>query len=352
MPFRDLVGHRRLVELLSRSVERDSLPPSLIFSGPEGVGKRLAATAVAEAINCLRPERGRMFDACGRCPACRRIGRGVHPDVLGLGPDDSGSIKIEQAREIIDRAAYRPFEGRRRVVIVDPADALGVPAQNALLKTLEEPPSASIFILVTARPDALLPTVRSRCPRLRFGPLSPAEVAGVLIARHGMADEEARARAAVADGSLGRALATGTGDFAEVRAAALGVLRDAAGASGAGPPIRDGEPAGQEAAGLGLGRQRSRRPGRAPARAGIVAPGCSRSLSPRAGAGARERRPRSAARVAGTVGTAASGPCARLARWTGRSAPWNRTPARKSCSTGWPSRCELTARVFRPIRCV
>jgi DNA polymerase-3 subunit delta' len=107
-------------------------------------------------------------DACGECASCRRIARGVHPDVLVVEPGDSGSIRIEQVRDVIDRSAYRPFEGRRRVVVVDQADALVPAAQNALLKTLEEPPSSSVFVLVTARPDALLPTVRSRCIRLWF----------------------------------------------------------------------------------------------------------------------------------------------------------------------------------------
>ena len=108
------------------------------------------------------------------CAACTRIARGVHPDVLVVEPGDNGSIKIDQVREIVDRAAYRPFEGRRRVVIIDEADALVPAAQNALLKTLEEPPPSSVFILVTSRPDVLLPTVRSRCPQLRFRPLGPA----------------------------------------------------------------------------------------------------------------------------------------------------------------------------------
>src|SRR5204863_1502376 len=102
-------------------------------------------------------------DACGECASCRRIARGVHQDVLTIEPGDTGTIKIEQVRDVIDRAGYRPFEGRRRVVIVDEADAMVAPAQNALLKTLEEPPSASVFILISSTPDALLPTVRSRC---------------------------------------------------------------------------------------------------------------------------------------------------------------------------------------------
>src|SRR5437868_4054634 len=165
VPFRDIVGHRPVVTLLARSVSRESLPPSLVFAGPGGVGKRLVATATAQALNCTARDKPPL-DACGVCHTCRRIARGVHPDVLLVEPGDSGSIKIDRVREIVESAGYRPFEGRRRVVIIDEADALVAGAQNALLKTLEEPPPSSVFILVTSRPDALLPTVRSRCHRL------------------------------------------------------------------------------------------------------------------------------------------------------------------------------------------
>src|ERR687898_467947 len=174
MPFRDLAGHRRLLELTARAAGRGSLPPSLIFAGPDGVGKRGAALALAQLFNCVSPIDGATPDACGTCAACRRIARGVHADVLVVEPGDSGSIKVDQARDAVERSAYRPFEGRRRVVIVDDADAMEASAQNALLKTLEEPPAGSTFVLVTARPDLLLPTVRSRCQRVRFTPLSPA----------------------------------------------------------------------------------------------------------------------------------------------------------------------------------
>jgi DNA polymerase-3 subunit delta' len=172
MPFRDIEGHRRLLDLLARSIERRTLPPSLIFEGPAGAGKRATAVAVAQALNCMQSGP----DACGECAACRKIARSVHPDVLIVEPGDSGSIKIEQVRDIADRANYRPFEGRRRVIIIDDADALVTAAQNALLKTLEEPPSTSVFILVTSRPDVLLPTVRSRCVRLRFAAGAAEEI--------------------------------------------------------------------------------------------------------------------------------------------------------------------------------
>lgn len=234
MPFRDLVGHRRLIALLSRAVARGTLPPSLIFAGPSGVGKKRIALATAAALNCLQPVTdGDGIDACGTCAACARIARGIHPDVIVVEPGDTGAIKIEQVRDIVDRAAYRPFEGRRRAVIVDEADALLPAAQNALLKTLEEPPPSSVFILVTARPDMLLPTVQSRCPRLRFRPLGPAEIADALI-RLGRSESEARAAAAVADGSVGHALEASAGDLVEAREIAESVLAHVASSDAAG----------------------------------------------------------------------------------------------------------------------
>src|SRR5260221_12178477 len=251
MPFRSVRGHRPLLELLAGASARGTLPPSLIFAGPEGVGKRLTAMALAQALNCEHPiayggqrseaggrtedggQAGR--DACGECAACKRIARAVHADILIIEPGDSGNIKLDQVREAIDRSAYRPFEGRRRLVIVDEADALIPEAQNALLKTLEEPPPASVFVLITNRPDVLLPTVRSRCQRLRFGRLSPAEVAAVLMRDHGFAAADAHAAAAAADGSIGRALDEGAEEAIGARDAAARLLQ---GASSADPRRR------------------------------------------------------------------------------------------------------------------
>jgi DNA polymerase-3 subunit delta' len=236
MPFRDIIGHRKLVALLSRSIASETLPPSLILSGPAGVGKHLTAVAVAQSLNCLRPvvepassaSRDTVtFDACGSCSACTRIARGVHPDVLTLVPNDKGNIKIDLVREAIDRVGYRPFEGRRRVTLVDSADGLERSAQNALLKVLEEPPSSSVFMLVTSLPDLLLPTVRSRCPQLRFGPLAEADVARVLMDR-GHSESDAHAVAALSDGSVGRALEASATDLVEARDVAVRVLSHAA----------------------------------------------------------------------------------------------------------------------------
>lgn len=230
MPFRTIAGNSRLLSLLSRVIARDSLPPAVLLSGPAGVGKRTTAIAIAQVVNCLQLQSSAAFarDACGECASCRRIARGVHPDVILVEPGDTGAIKIDQVRDVIDRSHYRPFEGRRRVVIIDEADAAGSDAQSALLKTLEEPPSASLFILVSSMADSLLPTVLSRCPRLRFGPLTPAEVAHVLVAQHGYSESDSRAAAADADGSVGRALESQSEDLTDARAAAQRILQETA----------------------------------------------------------------------------------------------------------------------------
>jgi DNA polymerase III subunit delta' len=268
MAFRDVIGHRQLIGLLARSILRETLPPSLIFAGPSGVGKRLTALAVAQGLNCVSPQRhGNTqtgvasaakrrssesadghggaeqvasapfeFDACGVCVACRRIARGIHPDVIVVEPGDNGSIRIDQVREILDRVAYRPFEGRVRVAILDDADLLVAAAQNALLKTLEEPPNSSVFILVTSRPDALLPTVQSRCPRLRFGPLGAREIASALV-RQGQDERVAWTAAARADGSISRALELSAGELDQSRVVAERVLDQAASERDAGRRI-------------------------------------------------------------------------------------------------------------------
>ena len=247
MPFRDIVGHRHLLDLVAGAATRASLPPSLIFAGPEGVGKRASALALAQFVNC--PTRVQSpdlaapdllnqdlaapdllnNDACGTCASCTRIARLVHADVFLVEPGDTGVIKVDQVREVVERTAYRPFEGRRRVVIVDEADAMLSEAQNALLKTLEEPPSASMFVLVTSRPDELLPTVRSRCQRLRFGRLSAGDIAAVLMKVHDFSSADAHAAASAADGSIGLALEGGAAALVEAREAAAEVLQHVAG---------------------------------------------------------------------------------------------------------------------------
>ena len=238
MRFGAVRGHATIRRLLARAVVRGRLPPSLVLSGPDGVGKRQVAVGLAELLNCEAvPEAGEAAgvpESCGACRTCRRIARGAHADVIVLAPGDTGTIKVESVREVVARAAFRPFEGRRRVVVVDDADRLVPEAQNALLKTLEEPPPASVFLLVTHRPHLLLPTVRSRCPEIRFGGLAADEVADVLVGECGVAPEAAPVVAASAGGSVARALETGSDEYLQARDSAAAALRALAGA----PPAK------------------------------------------------------------------------------------------------------------------
>lgn len=233
MRLGDITGHGPIRHLIARAVSRDSLPPSLMLVGPEGVGKRSVALALAAFVNCEVGVRGDeavpASDGCGECGSCRRVARGSHVDVITIAPGDTGSIKVDSIRSVVNQVAYRPFEGRRRVVVIDDAERLVPEAQNALLKTLEEPPSASMFLLITHRPHLLLPTVRSRCPQIRFGNLSTEGVAGILASQPEFEPDTARAAAAVADGSVSRALEAGSSDQLEVRRSAVTVLRALAG---------------------------------------------------------------------------------------------------------------------------
>jgi len=236
MTLRDIIGHRRLTTLLARAIERESLPPTLLFAGPSGVGKWAVAGAVAQAVNCLdrvAPAGDLAIDACGTCRACDRIARRVHVDVIAVEPDDRASIKIDVIRDVLSRTGFRPFEGRRRVVMIRDADCLEPSAQNALLKSLEEPPPGTTFVLTSAVPGVLLPTVRSRCMRLRFGRLTSAEVAAALQRDHDYTGEEARNAAPLADGSVGQALALIDNDLSMFRELAIGMLQQAAGRSDA-----------------------------------------------------------------------------------------------------------------------
>ncbi len=231
MPFSEIIGQERALDGLKAALRRGALHHAYLFAGPEGVGKATAARLLAQAANC----EGSSLDPCGECPPCRKIARGVHPDVIVLseertmakagrwepksGRAPSKDIVVDQIRDLVDhRLALRRFEGRHRFVIVDPADAMNVQAQNALLKTLEEPPDETTLVLVAAQADSLLPTIRSRCLRVAFVPL-PREVIEEKLRAAGRPPEEARLAVALSGGSLGRALALDAGALAERRRA-------------------------------------------------------------------------------------------------------------------------------------
>ncbi|MBI4880088.1 MAG: AAA family ATPase [Planctomycetes bacterium] len=194
MFFRDVIGQRAQVEELKRGLRSLRLPHALLLCGKAGVGKRLVADALAAAKLCDAAA----DEACGACPSCRAFAHGAHPDcevvTREAGRRDIGIGQVRALLETLHRKAER---SRGRAVIVDESERLTAEAQNALLKTLEEPPPGALLVLVTAVAERLLPTVRSRCALYRFGPLTDAEM------------EEYRARAGDVPGGFPLSLAAG-----------------------------------------------------------------------------------------------------------------------------------------------
>lgn len=224
MALHDLEGQDRAVQAFRGPLASGQVSHAWLLVGPSGVGKELAAVGLAQALVC----EDQPLQGCGKCTACRRAAGGNHPDVTFVRTEDelvrrgvlgrsdldhvpSRDLKVEQVRGLQERLAFRPLEAKWKVAILTPAEALNHQAQNALLKTLEEPPRDTVLVLVTSAPDKLLPTIRSRCARVQFGPLPDAVVAAHLQRARKLAPAEATALARMAQGSLARALALEVG---------------------------------------------------------------------------------------------------------------------------------------------
>lgn len=235
--FDQLTGNERVKQLLRRMLESGRVPGALLFTGEEGVGKKLFALEIAKALNCRNPQG---VEACGKCPSCIRTSRFNFPQseesddwkkIIWTDHGDVGMVVapkrillVEQMRQIESEANFRPFEGKARVFIIDDADKLNDASANALLKTLEEPPPTSHLILITSRPAMLLPTIRSRCQAIRFSPLATTEIEDYLLKNKLATPAEAGLRARAGNGSIGRALAGDLESFQERRNAMLEVL--------------------------------------------------------------------------------------------------------------------------------
>ncbi len=203
MSFSQVKDQAVAMRLLSRIIKKGRIPSGLLLWGPDGVGKRLAAFEMAKAVNCLDAQ----GDACDTCLSCRKAISGNHPDIKTVVPvGKARMIKVGIVDDINETTAFRPFEGRRRIFIIEEADRMNEAAQNHFLKTLEEPASPTLFVLVTSHPRALLPTIRSRCQPVRFGSLRTETVADLLIQQRGVDPIIADAAAALSQGQMSRAL--------------------------------------------------------------------------------------------------------------------------------------------------
>jgi DNA polymerase III subunit delta' len=236
--FDQITGNERVKNLLRRMLDEQRVPGALLFSGEEGIGKKLLAFELARALNCHSRVGN---EACGSCKDCKRITNinyptnddpdekkrifwTDHPDV-GFVQPPIRVFHVNQMRDIRRESNYHPFEGRARVFVIDDADKLNDQSANALLKTLEEPSPTAHLILITSRPAILLPTIRSRCQQVRFSPLTASEIERYLLENKLESASAAKLRARCAAGSMGRALADDLESYRERREAMLDVLK-------------------------------------------------------------------------------------------------------------------------------
>ena len=209
MPFRDCIGHQTSIAFLQSAVTHERLAHAYLFHGEDAIGKRLTAIRLVQALSCEQPPEVEGLDSCGACRSCLQIQARTHPDFFIIEPDPeqaSQQIKIEQVREIEHQIMYRPLIGERKICLIDNADRMTIGAANALLKTLEEPPAHSLFLVISSRLAALPATIRSRCQALRFTTPARTQVEAALILKRELPPAEARFLAIISEGRIGEAL--------------------------------------------------------------------------------------------------------------------------------------------------
>jgi DNA polymerase-3 subunit delta' len=214
--FDGIIGQEKALNLLKSALAGNKMVHAYLFTGPRGAGKMTAAVRFAAGAVCLQ-------GGCGICDSCRKSAGGTHPDIAVIAADGT-SIKIDQIRKVNNSIGLKPFEGKKRVYIIEEAHLMTTEAANALLKSLEEPPGHSMFILTADGLDGLLPTIISRCQEIRFCSIKPALIRGYLV-DNGATEEAAAAAAAISAGSMGRALEISeTGLEHDIRAYVLDYL--------------------------------------------------------------------------------------------------------------------------------
>ncbi len=235
--FDKLIGNDHIKDVLQRLIRAKRVPNALLFAGQDGIGKKRFALELAKSFVCRNPKNS---EACDVCADCRRAERFTFPKAddrdafkkvifsehsdIGLIIPYNKNILVDAIRNLETEANFRPFQAAARFFIVDDADKMNDSASNALLKTLEEPPAVSHLFLITSRPDALLPTIRSRCQTLRFAPIATKEIEDYLIKSKEFAPADAALSARLSDGKLGNAVENDLEKFRVSRAAMLKVL--------------------------------------------------------------------------------------------------------------------------------
>lgn len=200
--FSSVIGHKAEVHLLQEAIRMKKVSHAYLFGGEKGAGKRMLASLFAMTLQC---EKGGI-EPCGTCSSCRKFNSGNHPDVHYVLHEKPDSIGVDDIRtQLTGDVHTRPYGSRYKIYIVDEAHKMTQQAQNAILKTIEEPPEYAIILLLSENPDAMLPTIRSRCVRVDLRPVSPGEIKEFLISQMHIPDYQAEVEAAFAQGNIGTA---------------------------------------------------------------------------------------------------------------------------------------------------
>lgn len=212
----------RVLDFFKRIKSNSKIAHAYLLEARESVDKYKTAKNVAKLLNCTQEN-----SPCGKCPSCVKIEEDIHPDVFSVLPSGpSRAIKISQIRETQKNLQYKPFEGSRKVCIIEGADNMNQEAANCLLKTLEEPPAQTTLILTTSRKEKLLQTIISRCQCVYIFPLTTDQVAEKLCSNHGVDSEEAKLLSQISGANLTKALYMQTDIFKQKREKIIAMLRD------------------------------------------------------------------------------------------------------------------------------
>lgn len=220
MPFSEIRGHRRQLNRLRTILKSGRLGQAYLFSGPSGIGKRAVALGLLSSLYCERLE----HDFCGLCNPCKLVLGEGHPDVHRVKPEEGKKeTTIDQVRDLEHAFLLRSFYGKKKAALIEESDTLNWPAQNALLKTLEEPRGDALLILLASRPGSLLPTVLSRCHEVSFQPLAAEDVLAILL-KNGYDEGQASLLSRLCQGSVGKAVELHEGGYLEMRTEILRLL--------------------------------------------------------------------------------------------------------------------------------
>lgn len=221
--FKDVVGHKDIIEYIQNAVAQNKVSHAYILNGERGSGKRMLANLFAMTLQCDNQK----AEACGECHSCRQADSGNHPDIIRLTHEKPTSISVDDIREQINNdIMVKPYSGPYKIYIIPEADIMTVQAQNALLKTIEEPPQYAVIFLLTENAETLLPTIRSRCVMLKLKNIKNVLIKKYLMEQMQIPDYQAEVCTAFAQGNMGKAIMLATSEyFNEIKEEAVQLLK-------------------------------------------------------------------------------------------------------------------------------